>query len=602
MLKIPFINSLKHKYVLSISAVVVIALLVTLLLVYRHISKIFYAQLNARLHHSAELIKLQLNQQLREIEHNLDRIVTDEQLRLLASDPHNPDYTWNTAETLMRKYNLTLLDILDDEGVVLSSGHEPGKITETDSLDLHAARTYPGIPFFRMEKIYNEASISLQASLPVKVGDMELIICGGIKFDQRQLQGYAKLLGADLALMQKDTGYLAAYANEPIPEHVIQSIPYSIVIDKRVKGNDRSYFVEKIALLNIVHQITSKKGIPAPSDQPTLYIIYDDMQLNETLKRMVFYFIIAGIMGIILATILGSVIGNRITKPILALSEASERVILNDHLEQIDITSHDEIGILVRSFNSMIRDLNDARMRIIQYQQVSAWKSIIEGLAHEIRNPLNNITYNLSYLEAELLEEFYAEYSEPVKYIKDTEKNINYIKEKIVRLSSFTDMPKPILDEVDLKVLLEDIAQGCLLRDKEHRLDIHLDIPDDLPYLRADATMMAQVFTNLFTNAIRAMEGTGVIKVSAEVIGDLEQQRRMIINFEDSGPGIPEKIIDRVFTPFVKGHKEGTGLGLAIVQRIIMDHDGLVTVRNRPEGGASFNIILPIKEAEQNED
>jgi signal transduction histidine kinase len=123
----------------------------------------------------------------------------------------------------------------------------------------------------------------------------------------------------------------------------------------------------------------------------------------------------------------------------------------------------------------------------------------------------------------------------------------------------------------------------------------HIQIAPNTPRVMGDRIALDQVFTNIISNAVKAMSDEGGILAIKVVPETAPSGRKMVkIDISDTGPGIPEEIIDRVFEPFFSTHKEsgGTGLGLAISKQIITAHKGNIKVSSFP-GGTVFHIVLP---------
>jgi signal transduction histidine kinase len=121
-----------------------------------------------------------------------------------------------------------------------------------------------------------------------------------------------------------------------------------------------------------------------------------------------------------------------------------------------------------------------------------------------------------------------------------------------------------------------------------------LKVEEDLPLVPGDDRALGQVFNNLISNAVRAMEDTGggVLSVRLKPIQKASGEPGVQIDVLDTGPGIPPDVQDRVFEPFFTTKPDGTGLGLSITKQIITMHEGTITLEPLPEG-TSFQIILP---------
>src|SRR4029079_2306222 len=119
--------------------------------------------------------------------------------------------------------------------------------------------------------------------------------------------------------------------------------------------------------------------------------------------------------------------------------------------------------------------------------------------------------------------------------------------------------------------------------------------------LQGDPAQLRQIFTNFLTNAFEAMNGTGLVEITAGAQeGDEDQGGpTVVITVSDTGPGIPPEVFDRIFSPFFTTKPQGSGLGLAIVRKIVDAHDGRIDVSERPGGGTVFRVTLPFRSQAQ---
>jgi signal transduction histidine kinase len=118
-------------------------------------------------------------------------------------------------------------------------------------------------------------------------------------------------------------------------------------------------------------------------------------------------------------------------------------------------------------------------------------------------------------------------------------------------------------------------------------------LPPEPVALEADTTMLQQVFVNIVTNAMQAMEKDGRLTVSMQKTAEGPAEF-VEVSFSDNGPGLTEEAKRKLFTPFFTGKSHGTGLGLAIAQRMIDAHHGVISAANNPDGGATFVVKLPL--------
>jgi len=251
--------------------------------------------------------------------------------------------------------------------------------------------------------------------------------------------------------------------------------------------------------------------------------------------------------------------------------------------------NQDEISDLIRAFNKMASELDKKQEQLIQSRKLAAIGTFSSGIAHELNNPLNNISLSAD----TLLEEFYSLEEEEAKeiitdIITQTERATGVVK----HLLDFSRDKAPSVQPLDIKKV---IAMTEKLIANELRLKhIWMEdyIPDNLPPVMGDMQKLQQVFLNLFVNATQAIQESGLISLEAKE----EPPGYIRINVSDTGTGIEPENIEHIFDPFytTKEVGKGTGLGLSIVYGIIQKHGGYIEVNSKMNIGTTFSIFLPV--------
>jgi len=290
----------------------------------------------------------------------------------------------------------------------------------------------------------------------------------------------------------------------------------------------------------------------------------------------------------LLAVMIAVPISRSITRPVENLAEANERVARGDRTVTLHVEGTGELAILARSFNSMVETLRTTEQQLIQSEKLASVGQLAAGVAHEINNPLGTILLFSDIMRKELPED--DPRRDDVKMIIDEATRCKTI---VSDLLNFARQNEVLAQSTDVNTLLsetiEEIGAQPVFQDLEiiRRLDL------DLPSIQADPAQLKEVFINLMTNAAEAMEGHGSLTVATAPAED----DMVAIVFQDTGCGIPEENLSKIFTPFftTKPIGKGTGLGLAIVYGIIKMHRGQIYVESEVGAGSTFTITLPVR-------
>jgi signal transduction histidine kinase len=235
------------------------------------------------------------------------------------------------------------------------------------------------------------------------------------------------------------------------------------------------------------------------------------------------------------------------------------------------------------------RNLKKAQDEARRVERLAALGQLSAGLAHEIRNPLGVMKGSAEILNQKL------EGADPL-----CRELSSYIYTEVNRLSAlvsrFLDFARP--SSLDLRAQpVPPLIERALKYVGEHgalaKINVQRDFAPDLPQVMADEQLCDQVFTNLIQNACEAMgEQGGDLKIRIRPNGSADRQD-VVIEIEDTGPGIAPEMKEQIFNPFMTTKKSGVGLGLAIVTKIVDAHGGLVRVSSEPGHGACFQVSLP---------
>ncbi|OGP95328.1 MAG: hypothetical protein A2157_20015 [Deltaproteobacteria bacterium RBG_16_47_11] len=235
-------------------------------------------------------------------------------------------------------------------------------------------------------------------------------------------------------------------------------------------------------------------------------------------------------------------------------------------------------------------DLRKTEAQLIRSEKLAALGQLSAGIAHEIRNPLTSINILIHSLTENLPTE--DSRLEDLKVIEEEILRINEIVDQFLR---FAKPASPLFEKTNLIPLFEEILQ--LLRPQIEKGKIAAKkVFEPLLLITVDKEQIKQVLLNLLMNAIQAMPGGGELSMS----GRLSKDGYWVeLTIQDSGIGIPQEDLEKLFDPFFSTKEGGIGLGLSIAHRIIDQHRGKIEVESAPEKGTRFTISLPVFTEEQ---
>ncbi|MEW6264841.1 MAG: ATP-binding protein [Thermodesulfobacteriota bacterium] len=281
----------------------------------------------------------------------------------------------------------------------------------------------------------------------------------------------------------------------------------------------------------------------------------------------------------------------RVFRPLAAIQSAAGQITAGK-LDQIPhLFASIEIRSLSDALNMMIRELDRKSEQLLQQEKMAALGTLTSGVAHELNNPLNNISSSTQIL----LEE--AGQCDPEferNLLQGIERQVEKARDIVKSLLEFAREREFEIAAVNVGEMLENILK--LVRGE---IPAAVEIKTDIPYpleMEADYRRLSQALINLILNGLQVMKETGGVLT----IGAYYQAKDKSITLEiaDTGPGIPEEIMGQIFDPFftTKDVGQGTGLGLYITYGIIQKHNGQITVHSQPGQGTRFTVKLPLKQ------
>jgi two-component system, NtrC family, sensor kinase len=333
--------------------------------------------------------------------------------------------------------------------------------------------------------------------------------------------------------------------------------------------------------------------------------------LLDTIQKFIiisiFCFSIGGIT-------IGQILSRMIVKPLKSL-EAMMKEISEGKMKTVNILSKDrEIVSLTSAFNKMLMELDLRQRHLIQREKLASLGTLVSGVAHELNNPLSNISSSCQILIEELEDADIEFKKDLLSQIDEQTDRAKYIVRSLLEFSRDKEFKR---QDLPLKRLFEETMQ-FLKGHVPSGITVSLDIPDDLTVF-VDKQRIQQAFLNLMKNALDSLETEGSVFIKARrhiLKGTIDERCEyqknqgqctgecpiktdtIDIEIKDTGSGIPPEVLPKIFDPFftTKDVGKGSGLGLYIVQEIVHEHNACIGACSELGKGTTFVIRFPIKE------
>jgi len=289
-------------------------------------------------------------------------------------------------------------------------------------------------------------------------------------------------------------------------------------------------------------------------------------------------------------------LARKYTQPLHDVVRSAKHVAAGDLTKTIEVEGEDEIAELTRSFNEMVEKLRQHREledRLREAERLSAVGKLASGIAHEIRNPLNFMNLSIDHIRNRLGSGKPDGTAEALALMANIKAEIHRLNSMI---ENFLTVGKPLTlnkSTVDVGALIRDVVGLARQKAVEQGIAIEVSGEAPVPRLQADPVQIKTCLMNVILNAIQAMPTGGRLRITtASGSGTVD------ITISDTGPGISEDDLNRIFNPYFTTKKLGIGLGLAITKKVVEEHRGRIAVRSRPNEGTDVVISLPVEHAE----
>ncbi len=317
--------------------------------------------------------------------------------------------------------------------------------------------------------------------------------------------------------------------------------------------------------------------------------------LLHTVRKIL---VAAAVSLLFLSVGLATLLGQRVVNSLKLLERYAEKISSEDFAEIRTTPMEEEVRSVLNAFNRMSRILRIRQSQLVQSEKLASLGTLLSGVAHELNNPLSNISTSAQILHEEF-ERSDPEFKEELlQQIEDQSDKARDIVRTLLEFSRATEYHPRL---VTLKKLFEDtvvLIRGQIPTD----VAISVDCPPDLD-VEVDKQKLQQVFLNLIKNGIDAIGRSGKLWITARLLSSGDGAEELEIMIEDNGPGIPPENLKKIFDPFfsTKDVGRGSGLGLYIAHDIVERHGGRINVNSQIGQGTTFTIWLPKKQGKKDE-
>ncbi len=324
----------------------------------------------------------------------------------------------------------------------------------------------------------------------------------------------------------------------------------------------------------------------------SFYYSVENSQTGIKVTFAIIYIIVVTLL-LFLSTSIAISFASRLTKPIINLIGASDSIskgALDVKVPELD--TDEEFKLLNQNFNQMIERLKEQQDKLLITERYEAWENVARKLAHEIKNPLTPIQLSIDSLREKYKEKLAHERKDFEKYLETINRQIKDIEKLVNEFSNFARMPSPILKKIDLIKLVNQSLDFIKLSSQN---SFNLKIKSKFKYINGDEDQLNRVLINLIKNSEESFleknqkdpDFKGNIDIEIDDNNDY-----IFLRIIDNGTGITDA--KKAMTPYFTTKKTGTGLGLPIVTKIINEHSGNFSIKNKKDkNGTIIKISLP---------
>ena len=573
--------SFRTRLLVAFVLAAVIPLAVFGLGVRREMTERLTAQYELRVHSLVGVIETGLKEENRAIGRKLSLIesstLDDNTFRsaIVAGTPEERVYLLDYASRAMRLAGLSMLQIQDEDGRIISSGHFRN---EYDLLEPELPRalsaTAGGAALVRA-RTAEEPFIALARVEPFRLGGRRFTLIGGVAVDDAFLARLAP--GAQLEVtLALPPGSAAGDASPGAGQGDSAEIAADAGGGDRVVGEVVLPFIGPRALSG-----------DAP-DSARIVVSHGLAELTALRRGIDLWFIIALSATAAAVLLLAAWLSARVSRPLADLARKTSRIDLDRLDVRFESRRRDEIGTLSQGLGKMTGRLRASAARLREAERRATIGELARQVNHDVKNgltPIRNVFRHLTQVARDEPDSLPRVYEERKETIDSGIAYLEQLASSYARLyPRFEHRPSDV-NEVVRQVLAH--------AEESEELEVRTELDGGLPPVLADPVVLRRIVENLVDNAIESIDyPPGKVIVATRRAGD-DEARKVVIEVTDTGRGLTSEEVERVFNDFYTTKEAGTGLGLSIVRRLVMDLDGVIRVDSQPGIGSRFTLELP---------
>jgi signal transduction histidine kinase len=466
-------------------------------------------------------------------------------------------YLLDYAGGAMRLAGLSVLQIQDDAGRIVSSGHFRNEYDRSDPALPRLLATAPAGTALVEARGAETPFLALARVDSLLLGGRRFTLVGGVAVDS----GFLTRLTPDSELTVK----IALPADTASTVDPATQVVSTLTVPFLVPGDSAQLLDARIV---VSHSLAS---------------------LAALRRGVALSFLVAVLITALIALLLASWLSTRISRPLTALAEKTAGVDMDRLDVAFDSDRPDEIGALSRLLGAMTERLRTGAARLREAERRLAMGDLARQVNHDIKNgliPIRNVFRHLGEAAGENPDRLAAAFRDRQTTVESSIAYLENLASNYARL-----YPQPARESCDVNAVVRETINRV---GDTGQAELRLELSEGLPPARTDALVLRRILENLIGNAVDSLAtGTGRVVVSTGRDG----AAGLRISIADTGRGMTKEELNRAFDDFYTTKPDGTGLGLSIVRRLVLDANGALRVETQPGAGSTFIVGLPTEGA-----